>query len=67
VVVSIYYYFGVIRAIYWSPAAPESSPIRISLPARVSIFACIAGIFWLGLFPGSMVNWASEAVRFVQP
>ena len=62
VVISLYYYFNVVRAIYWSPAAPGLSPIPISRPARVSIYVCIAGIFYLGLFPGAMLKLATAAV-----
>jgi NADH-quinone oxidoreductase subunit N len=66
-VISLYYYFGVIRAIYWEPAAAEREPIHISPSMRWSIYACIAGIFYLGLFPGPMLNWAMEAVKALQP
>jgi len=38
VVISLYYYFGVIRAIYWSKDAPaDLSPITLSGPAKVAI------------------------------
>ena len=29
-VISLYYYFGVVRAIYWSTNAPDLSPIAVS-------------------------------------
>src|SRR5258706_16297405 len=32
VVISLYYYFGIIRAIYWSKDVPDSSPIKMSWP-----------------------------------
>lgn len=57
VVISIYYYFGVVRAIYWGQPN-ETLPIPISLPLRVAIFVCIVGMFWIGLFPGSLLNLA---------
>ena len=63
VVISLYYYFGVVRAIYWSPGAGDPSPIRISRPIRFCLYVCIGGIFYLGLFPGAMVNLAMEAVK----
>ena len=64
VVISLYYYFGVIRAIYWSKNAPaDLSPILLSGPAKVAIAICIAGMFWIGLFPNTMVNLATEAVK----
>jgi NADH-quinone oxidoreductase subunit N len=67
VVISIYYYFGVIRAMYWSQAAADLAPIRISRPIRWSVYGCIAGMFYLGLFPGALVTWAMEAVKVLKP
>jgi NADH-quinone oxidoreductase subunit N len=63
VVISLYYYFGVIRAIYWSKDAPDLSPISLSAPAKLSIWVCIAGMFWIGLFPNTVLNLATEAAQ----
>jgi len=63
VVISLYYYFGVIRAIYWSKDAADLSPIKLSGAAKFSIGICLAGIFWLGLFPNTVLNLANEAVK----
>jgi NADH-quinone oxidoreductase subunit N len=61
VIISLYYYFGVIRAIYWSKDPSDLSPIQLSSPAKLSIALCIAGMFWLGLFPNTVLNLATEA------
>jgi NADH-quinone oxidoreductase subunit N len=66
VVISLYYYFGVVRAIYWSKETPDLSPIPMSRPIQFGIYACIAGIFYLGLFPGAMVNLVTEAVKVLK-
>ena len=66
VVISLYYYYGVIRAIYWSKDAPDLSPILMSRPMLVAISACIAGIFWLGLFPNSVLKLAESAVSVLK-
>jgi len=63
VVISLYYYFGVIRAIYWSKDAPDLSPIALSAPAKVSVWVCIAGMFWIGLFPSVVLNLATIAAQ----
>ena len=63
VVISLYYYFGVIRAIYWSRNPPDLSPITLSGPVKFSVCVCIAGMFWLGLFPSVMLNLATEAAK----
>ena len=39
VVVSIYYYFGIIRTIYWSKDTPDNSPVGRSLGQRESCLA----------------------------
>jgi NADH-quinone oxidoreductase subunit N len=61
VVISLYYYFGVVRAIYWSKDAPDLSPIQLSSPIKLSIGICIAGMFWLGIFPNTVLNLANGA------
>jgi len=63
VVVSLYYYFGVIRAIYWSKEAKDLSPIQLSGAAKFAIAICIAGIFWLGLFPNTVLGLANDAAK----
>jgi NADH-quinone oxidoreductase subunit N len=63
VVISLYYYFGVIRAIYWSKDVTDVSPIELSTPAKVSIYICLAGIFWIGIFPNALLNYATEAAK----
>jgi NADH-quinone oxidoreductase subunit N len=62
VVISIYYYFEVIRAIYWSKEAKDLTAIELSAPAKLTAWICIAGILWLGLFPNMVLNLATQAV-----
>jgi NADH-quinone oxidoreductase subunit N len=62
VVISFYYYFGIIRAIYWSKNAADVTPIELSAPIKVAIAVCIAGIFWLGIFPNTVLDMANAAV-----
>jgi NADH-quinone oxidoreductase subunit N len=66
VVISLYYYFGLVRAIYWSKEPRDLSEIPLSTPIRITIYACIFGMFFLGLFPGWMLNLASKAVSSAQ-
>ena len=62
IVVSFYYYLGVVRAIYWSKDPADLSPIRVTLPVRFALYACIAGILFLGIYPNPVVNASEEAV-----
>ncbi len=66
VIISLSYYFGVVRAIYWSNDAPDLSSIAVSLPMRLSLYACIAGMLYLGLFPNALVNLATAAVGILR-
>jgi len=61
VVMSLYYYFNVVRAIFWSREVKDTSPITLSAPAMVTAWVCIGGIFWLGLFPNTVLNFAIQA------
>jgi NADH-quinone oxidoreductase subunit N len=63
VIISLYYYFGVVRAIYWSKDPADLSPIELSAPAKVSIWICLAGMFWLGLFPNTVLNMTNLAAK----
>jgi NADH-quinone oxidoreductase subunit N len=65
VIISLYYYFGVIRVIYWSENPENLTPIQASKPIRISIYVCIVGMFFIGLFPGPLVNLANEAVKML--
>lgn len=63
VVISFYYYFGVIKAIYFGKSANDVSPITISLPMKAAICVCIAGMFWLGVAPNSLLELAKQATN----
>jgi NADH-quinone oxidoreductase subunit N len=63
VVISLYYYFGVVRAVYWSKDGQQLSPIPVSWPMKLAVSVCVAGIFYLGLVPGTLVSAALEATK----
>jgi NADH-quinone oxidoreductase subunit N len=68
IVISIYYYFGVVRAIYSSRDAgartAESSPaILVSRPMHYAVVFCIVGMLYLGLFPGGLLSAALAAIQ----
>ena len=66
VVISLYYYFGVVKAIYWNGAAASREPIAISKPMQFGLGVCIIGMFWLGLMPNWALNLANEAVKVLK-
>jgi NADH-quinone oxidoreductase subunit N len=63
VVISLYYYFGVIRAIYWSASPADASPVKIPVIQRALLYLCAAGMLYLGLFPNSLVNLTTRTAQ----
>jgi NADH-quinone oxidoreductase subunit N len=63
VVISIWYYFGVIRTIYWSSPTGVPAPLNISLPGRISLSVCLLGLLYLGTLPSTPLLWATHAVK----
>lgn len=61
VVASLYYYFGVIRAVYWGENATALAPVTVSWPVRAALGLCLVGMLWLGLFPANVLNLAQIA------
>lgn len=61
-VVAIYYYFGLVRAVYWGEEVAGADSVPVSRPARLALFTCEVGVVALGLFPGLVLGWASQAV-----
>lgn len=67
VVMSLYYYFGVIRAIYWDAGQGPTQPIELPQPVRWVLYATVAGMLWLGIFPNSVLNLAQYAAVALTP
>lgn len=66
VVISLYYYFGVVRAIYWSKDPADLTPIVVSRPTQLALCGCIAGMFFLGLFANPVVKATTRAVAVLK-
>jgi NADH-quinone oxidoreductase subunit N len=63
VVASLYYYFGVIRTMYWSENVTDLSPIPISFGAKIALVICMAGILFIGVYPQPLLNLATAATE----
>jgi NADH-quinone oxidoreductase subunit N len=63
VVISLYYYFNVIRVMYWAQDPPDLSPIAIPARMKIPLAVCAAGMLYLGLFPQTVLASANEPVK----
>jgi NADH-quinone oxidoreductase subunit N len=62
VVISFWYYFGVVRAVYWPVERAERSPLTVPAPTVAALVVCLGGILLLGVFPGRFWEAAVAAV-----
>jgi NADH-quinone oxidoreductase subunit N len=62
VVISLAYYLVVVRAIYWGGEATEKSAVTLSLPATLTVAACLVGILFIGIYPNPLMKAAEAAV-----
>ena len=63
VAISIYYYFGIIRAMYWPRRTPLTSPIPTHLTLQIVIVISILGMLWLGMLPGYLVEIIDQSLN----
>jgi NADH-quinone oxidoreductase subunit N len=63
VVISLYYYFAVIRVMYWAKDPPDLSPIVVPARVQIPLAVCMVGMLYLGIMPGAVLASATEAVK----
>lgn len=63
VVISLYYYFGVVRAIYWSKDVSDPSTIFVPLTTKLALITCMAGILFVGIYPQPLLTSANHATQ----
>jgi NADH-quinone oxidoreductase subunit N len=61
VVISLYYYFAVIRVMYWAKDPPDLSPIPVPPGVQIPLAVCMVGMIYLGISPGAVLAGAAEA------
>ena len=67
VVISLYYYFGVVRAMFWPRTVADLTPIPVDGATRLALGLCILGVFYIGIFPNSLVQGAKQAAAGLVP
>jgi NADH-quinone oxidoreductase subunit N len=66
VVISFWYYFGIIRAIYWSSEVTNLSAIEVPVALRLVLVICLVAILFLGVIPGPLLDAARQAVAVLK-
>jgi NADH-quinone oxidoreductase subunit N len=60
-VVSVYYYFKIIVAMYMHEGKTETAEAVLPWPVRAALTVCILGIFYLGLAPTGYMGLSNQA------
>ena len=69
IVISLYYYFKIIREIYWGPGLywkekkPSAEPLCCPRAAEIALLICLFALIGLGLYPEPILSLAGEATN----
>ncbi len=58
-VIALYYYLNVLRVVYQGQPAGGSHPLPITVPWRVALLVCVAGVLVLGTVVGPIYSFSS--------
>ena len=62
VVVGLYYYLGVLRAVYWPRSTTDLSPIPVSFTTKLAIIFAVVGTVLMGVLPETTYRGARQAI-----
>jgi NADH-quinone oxidoreductase subunit N len=62
-VISVSYYWKVMRALYFTPV-PTKEQLTISPALAVALGVAVAGVFFVGIFPGTLIGLFQTAAQF---
>ena len=64
IVVSLYYYLLIIKQMYLGEIK-DQRPLEISPLARMALYACMAGILAVGIYPSPFLDMAMAASKIL--
>ncbi|KPK74416.1 MAG: hypothetical protein AMJ89_06415, partial [candidate division Zixibacteria bacterium SM23_73] len=59
-VISLYYYVGVVRQMYFR-TSPAEDPIAMSVPLKLALIISVIGVLIFGVYPNIFINFANQA------
>jgi len=60
-VVSLYYYAGIIRVMYFDRSKEDAPGLTVDTGTRVALWITAAGLLVVGVFPSLLLGWAEAA------
>ncbi len=66
VAISAFYYLNLARVMFASQDEAEvESSAGAGVGAAAIVFVCVLGVFWIGLYPPNVIDWANSASRYL--
>jgi NADH:ubiquinone oxidoreductase subunit 2 (subunit N) len=66
VAISAYYYLNLVRIMFFSPEEAEvTGTAPAGLGAQAIVFLCVLGVFWIGIYPPNVIDWANSASQYL--
>jgi NADH-quinone oxidoreductase subunit N len=59
-VISLYYYLGVVRQMYFQNSK-EEDPIKTGAMLKVALIICVIGVLLFGIYPNIFIDFANQA------
>ena len=59
-VISLYYYVGVVRQMYFQTSTVEK-PIAMSIPLKLALIISVIGVLLFGVYPNIFIDFANQA------
>ena len=59
-VISLYYYLGVVRQMYFQTSTDESS-VATGAMLKIALIICVAGVLLFGIYPNIFLDFANQA------
>lgn len=66
-VISVGYYFRVLREVFFGQAPEGAGSLRFGAPLRFVLVVCLAATFLIGLFPTPFIQMANDAAAAITP
>ena len=66
VAISAYYYLNLVRIMFASQDESEVVTTGAAgLGAPIIVFLCVLGVFWIGMYPPNVIDWANSASQYL--
>jgi NADH-quinone oxidoreductase subunit N len=66
VAISAFYYLNLVRIMFFSQDEAEvTTGAAPGVGAQAIVFLCVLAVFWIGLYPPNVIDWANSASQYL--